>query len=135
MKDGTTVEVLSTFSQANSDADAKAFSALVKHIREFDGSDHTVLMIQIENEVGILGDSRDHSEIADAAFTAPVPKNLIEYLVKNKAELVPELKERWGINGFKTNGSWEEIFGTGEQCDEIFMAWNYARYVQKVTAA
>ena len=135
MKDRTTVEVLSTFSQANSDADAKAFSALMKHIRKFDVAKHTVLMIQIENEVGILGDSRDHSEIADAAFTAPVPRELIEYLVKNKEKLVPELKERWGKNGFKTNGNWEEIFGTGEQCDEIFMAWNYARYVQKVTAA
>jgi hypothetical protein len=107
----------------------------MKHIGEFDGFDHTVLMMQIENEVGILGDSRDHSEIADAAFTSQVPKNLTEYLVKNKAELVPELKELWGINGFKTSGSWEEIFGTGEQCDEIFMAWNYARYVQKVTLA
>ena len=68
MKDGSTVEVLSTFSENNSDADSKAFSALMKHIGEFDGADHTVLMMQVENEVGILGDSRDHSEIAECSF-------------------------------------------------------------------
>ena len=121
--------MLSTFSEANAKADAKAFAALMKHIREVDGVNHTILMMQVENEVGILGDSRDRSEIANSAFVAKVPKELIEYLVKNKEDLVPELKELWGRNGFKTSGSWEEVFGKGEQCDEIFMAWHYARYV------
>jgi len=131
----STVEVLSTFSQANVEADANAFSALMKHIRKADGNKHTVLMMQIENEVGILGDSRDRSEIANAAFTAPVPKELIEYLVKNKNELVPVLHDIWARYNFKTSGNWEDVFGKGEQTDEIFMAWNYARYVNKVTMA
>ncbi len=135
MKDGTTVEVLSTLSDANREADAKAFSALMKHIRNADGINHTVLMMQIENEVGILGDSRDRSEMANSAFGAQVPKELVEYLVTNKEKLVPELKERWGKSGFKTSGNWEEMFGAGEQTDEIFMAWNYARYVNTVAAA
>jgi beta-galactosidase GanA len=131
----STVEVLSTFSEANVQADARAFSALMKHIREVDGIDHTVLMMQVENEVGILGDSRDRSEIADAAFAAPVPKEILDDFVKNKEALVPELKEMWGKNGFQTSGSWETIFGKSEQCDEAFMAWNYARYVNTVAAA
>jgi beta-galactosidase GanA len=131
----STVEVLSTFSAVNAEADAKAFSALMKHIRKVDGVKHTVLMMQIENEVGILGDSRDRSEIANAAFNAPATKELIEYLVINKEELVPELKALWGKNNFKTSGNWEEIFGKGEQCDEIFMAWYYSRYVNTVAVA
>jgi len=131
----STIEVFSAFSQVNMEADSKAFSALMKHIREFDGTDHTVLMMQVENEVGILGDSRDRSEIANAAFAAPVPKELMDYLVKNKEKLVPELKALWGKNGFQTSGNWENVFGRGEQCDEAFMAWNYARYVNAVTVA
>ena len=130
-----TVEVLSTLSEANSDADAKAFAALMKHIREVDGTKHTVLMMQVENETGILGDSRDRSAAANAAFNAQVAKELINYLVKNKDILVAEVKKQWGQNGFKTIGNWEDVFGKGANCDEIFMAWNYAGYVNKVAEA
>ncbi len=135
IQNGATTEVLSTFSDANVVADSKAFAKLMKHIREVDGSNHTVLMMQIENEVGILGDSRDRSEIANQAFAAKVPKELMDYMLKNKGSLVSELKEHWEKNGFKTSGNWEEIFGKGEHCDEIFMAWNYACYVNKVAEA
>jgi hypothetical protein len=130
-----TMEVLSPLSQITAEADAHAFAALMKHIREFDGTIHTVLMMQVENEVGILGDSRDHSEMANKAFEAPVPNELMDYLIKNKENLVPELKGLWGQNDFKTAGNWEEIFGKGEQADEIFMAWNYARYINMVASA
>jgi beta-galactosidase GanA len=135
LPNGCSIEVLTPFSEANSEADAKAFAALMKHIREVDGITHTVLMMQIENEMGILGDSRDHSELANKAFTATVPKELLDYLKKNKEFLVPELKANWEKNGFKPNGTWEEIFGKGEHCDEIFMAWYYARYANKVAEA
>jgi hypothetical protein len=131
----STVEVLSTFSKENVQADVKAFAALMKHIKEFDGTKHTVLMMQIENEVGILGDTRDRSETANSAFKAPVPKELMNYLIKNKDELVPELKRIWEGYNFKTSGKWEEVFGKGDLCDEIFMAWNYSLYVNKVTVA
>jgi beta-galactosidase GanA len=132
---GQTMEVLSTLSAANVMADAKAFAALMKHIRNFDGTIHTVLMMQVENEVGILGDSRDRSEGADEAYASVVPKELIDYLVKNKDNLVPEVKMQWEQNGAKTSGSWETVFGKGKNCDELFMAWNYSGYVNKVAAA
>lgn len=131
----STVEVLSTFSETNPQADANAFAALMKHIKQFDGTKHTVLMMQVENEVGILGDTRDRSEIANAAFNSPVPKELMDYLVKNKDMLTPGLKDVWGKSNFKASGKWEDVFGSTEQCDEIFMAWNYSRYVNKVAAA
>ena len=135
IQNGQTMEVLSTLADANWQADAKAFGALMKHIREFDGTDHTVLMMQVENEVGILGDSRDRSEVANTAFAAPVPKELINYLIKNKNSLVPEVKKQWEDNGFKTSGSWVDIFGKNVNTDMMFMAWNYAGYVNKVAEA
>ncbi len=135
IKNNATVEVLSTFSEANAGADAKAFSQLMRHIRSVDSIAHTVLMIQVENEVGVLDDSRDRSAAANEAFASKVPAALMSYLEKNKEGLVPEIKELWEKNGSKNSGSWPEVFGTGADCDELFMAWQYARYVNKVAAA
>ncbi|MFT3935169.1 MAG: DUF5597 domain-containing protein [Chitinophagaceae bacterium] len=75
------------------------------------------------------------SELANASFTAPVPKEILNYLSKNRAVLVPEIKKRWEEKGAKTNGNWEDIFGTSTGTDELFMAWNYARYINKVIVA
>ena len=59
----------------------------------------------------------------------------MDYLQKHKDTLIPELRKRWEAAGFKTSGSWEQVFGAGVETDEIFMAWNYARYVGHVAAA
>jgi hypothetical protein len=132
---GKGLPALTTLSDANRDADARAFAALMRHIREVDGDAHTVLMIQVENEVGVVGLSRDHSPVANQAFAGPVPKEFMEYLQKHKDTLIPELRKRWEAAGFKTSGSWEEVFGAGIETDELFMAWNYARYIGHVAAA
>jgi len=161
LQDGRTMELLSTFGDATRDADARAYSALMRHIKEVDGEQHTVLMMQVENEVGVLRDSRDRSALANAAFAAPVPKELMHYLQQHKDSLVPELRDVWAAQGFKTSGSWEEVFGPGKPesleipiqtksppmsleehevswrqlhwpVDEIFMAWNYARYINTI---
>jgi hypothetical protein len=87
----------------------------------------------------------------------------MDYLQQHKETLSPELREVWGAQGFKSSGSWEEVFGPGKPdsvempiqtksppmspdehaiswrklhwpVDEIFMAWNYARFVNKVVA-
>jgi len=132
---GETIEVLSTLAEANWKADARAFAALMRHIREVDGAGHTVVMMQVENEVGVLGDTRDRCAAANEAFARPVPRELLEYLQKNKNELLPEVRKRWESAGFKTSGNWAEVFGPGPETDEIFMAWHYARYVDRVAAA
>jgi hypothetical protein len=132
---GKGLPTLSTLSDTTRDADARAFAALMKHIREVDGDAHTVVMMQVENEVGVLGPSRDHSPIANKAFAGPVPREFMDYLQKNKDTLIPELRKRWEAAGFKTSGSWEEVFGAGKETDELFMAWNYARYIGRVAAA
>jgi hypothetical protein len=79
-----------------------------------DAKQHTVLMMQVENEVGIRDDSRDGNPVANAAFAQPVPKELMRYLVQHKNTLAPELRELWAANGNKTSGPWEEVFGPGK---------------------
>ena len=73
-QNGTPLQVMSTLSENNWKADASAFAALMRHLREYD-KDHTVLMVQVENEVGVLGATRDRSEAADSAFSGQVPLN------------------------------------------------------------
>jgi len=129
------LELLSTLSDANRDADARSFAALMRHVKEVDGQQHTVIMIQVENEVGMQGDSRDRSPAAKQAFAGPVPKELMDYLQQHKDTLIPEFRQVWEAAGFKTAGTWEEVFGRNTATDEIFMAWNYARYIGRVVEA
>ncbi len=125
-ENGKSLEILTPFSKENLDADAKAFAALMRHLNEVDKIERTVIMIQVENEVGILGSPRDHGEVANTVFNSPVPQELMNYLIVNKENLLPETTQLWSASGFKTAGTWEEVFGKSDQCDEIFMAWNYA---------
>ena len=133
--DGREVNILSTFGQATRDADARALAGLMTHIKQVDGQQHTVLMMQVENEVGVLGASRDHSQMAEKAFAGPVPEELTRYLVSHRESLYPDLRALWEENGAKTSGTWEQIFGASSRTDEIFMAWHYAVFVQAVAAA
>jgi len=156
---GKTLEILSTLSENTRNADARAFAAVMKHIREVDKA-HTVIAIQVENEVGTMGTTRDFGPAANAAFAGPVPKELTDYLQKNKDHLLPELKTIWDAAGDKTSDTWEQVFGKNVQrpaddppvpnspnrakrqanaelfnhTDEIFMAWNYSRYIGYVAA-
>lgn len=129
---GRGMEILSAFSKENVDADARAFAAFMRHLREVDGREHTVIMVQVENEIGMIPDSRDRSAVAEKLFKQSVPPELINYLDQRKETLIPEFRTAWAVNGFKTRGAWEEVFGRGPKTDEIFMAWHFARYVNRV---
>ena len=152
---GIPLEILSTFGEKSEESDAAAFSAFMRHLREVDSEQQTVIMVQVENEVGILdhlgkapGNARrDFSEAANEAFNGPVPQELLDYLVKNKDSLFPELSKVWAENGNKTSGTWEEVFGKSKfrpepenwkfysfYTEEIFMAWNYAKYIGRIAA-
>jgi len=132
---GKAIETITPLCTAAMDADAKAYAALMKHIKALDSKDRTVIMMQMENEVGVIGDSRDRSAMADSAFAKAVPPGLMASLQAHKAELQPKLAKLWEAAGSKTSGTWEEVFGKSPTTDEIFMAWNYARYMNAVTAA
>ena len=132
---GQSQETLTPFSKNNLEADSKAFQALMKHIKDIVDNEHSIIMIQPENEIGMLPVPRDYSESANEKFNDNVPGELITYLKSNKENLIPEFKEVWERNGYKESGTWEEIFGQGPHTDEIFMAWYYAKFVNAVAEA
>ena len=129
---GNGMEILSPFSKENVETDARAFSAFMRHVREVDADHDTVIMVQVENEIGMIPESRDRSQIANELFNQRVPVELMDYLQQHKDQLIPEFRTVWATNNFKMNGTWEEIFGTGPETDEIFMAWYFARYTNRV---
>jgi beta-galactosidase GanA len=131
---GKGLEILSAFSRNNLDADIKAFAALMKHLKATDKA-QTVIMIQLENEIGMLTEAREYTVDADKAFANEVPRELMNYLTAKKDSIVPELKEHWSKNGFKTTGNWENIFGKSLATEELFQAWYYAKFANAVTAA
>ena len=113
-KDGSTSNALSPHAKTTLDADIKAYSALMKHLKEVDGKRHTVILMQPENESGVFGSVRDYSPAANALFAQPVPQALLTRLNKQP-------------------GSWEEVFGA--DADEFFHAWSIASYIEQVAAA
>ncbi|HEX6397506.1 MAG TPA: DUF5597 domain-containing protein [Steroidobacteraceae bacterium] len=133
--DGTSVEILSALSKNTLDADARAYAELMAHLAQVDARDHTVLMVQVENEIGMLPIARERGTVADQAYAAPVPPELMKALAARGAKLEPELLARWKKNGNKSSGSWGQVFGEDEWGQEVFTAWHYARFVEALAKA
>jgi beta-galactosidase GanA len=127
--DGSSVEILSAFSNATRDADARAFGAFMAHLKTTDAQ-NTVLMVQVENEIGMLPVARERGAVADKAFAQPVPPELMRALAARGEKLEPELLTRWKANGSKASGSWAAVFGSDEWGQEVFTAWHYARFTE-----
>jgi Domain of unknown function (DUF5597)/Beta-galactosidase len=113
---GKEIDSPSPHTQATLDADIKAFSALISHLKAFD-AERTVIMIQVENEPGTWNSVRDHSSIAQRAFDAPAPA----------AALVAMNKPA------KPARNWAAAFGA--DADEFFHVWHVASFIGKVAAA
>ena len=129
---GKPLEIASAFSDNVLQADLQAFTALMQHISDVD-TDGTVVMMQIENEIGMLEDARDHSPLADAIYKKGVPSELVSYLKKNKKQLHPWLQAR--LQTLTPNTPWTAAFGDDIYTDEIFMAYYYACYVEHLAKA
>ena len=101
----------------------------MRHLKEVDDGE-TVLMVQVENEVGVLGDSRDRSRLAEEKWADPVPAAVIDALGRLDEGRLQEAVRRTGA---ASDGSWEGVFS--EEADEAFMAAAYASYVDEVARA
>jgi beta-galactosidase GanA len=110
--DGKTYWVMSAHGQATLEADSRAFAALMRHIRDVDPQ-HTIIMMQVENETGSYGIPRDFSPAAQRLFGRAIPAPLAKRIGKN--------------------GTWAQVFGS--TADQAFNAWHVARYVDAVAAA
>ena len=128
-----TIEMVTPLSDEACTADAKAFGALMRHLKEVDGEHHTVLMVQVENETGLLGDSRDRSHRADRAFTEPVPQDLLTHL--NTTNVHSQFSSRFGSIPPSGSQTWDHVFGRGVSGNEAFMAYHISSFVGRVAAA
>ncbi len=133
--EGKPLPILTTLGAETCEADAKAFAAMMRHLKETDAVKQTVVMVQMENEVGLHGHPRDYCPLAEAAYQGQVPQALTEWLKTHKETLLPETSKAWEQNGSKTEGTWEEVFGKNDRTAELFMAWHYASYMERITAA
>ncbi|HEX4319499.1 MAG TPA: DUF5597 domain-containing protein [Acidobacteriaceae bacterium] len=112
--DGQPVDVMSANSRNNLEADKAAFVALTRHLKEVDSEEHTVIMIQVENESGCVGCVRDYSAESNKDFVGPVPADLLAAVHKQP-------------------GTWSQVFGS--EADETFQAYHQAKYINEIAAA
>ncbi len=126
---GEPLEILSTFGPDTMARDSRAFAALMSHVRDKDQEQQTVLMVQVENEIGYLGPERDRSPEANRQFNGPVPPALLEKLAAPHAGLPPELSAQFDPKA----ATWREVFGAA--ANEVFMAWRYATFIEAVAQA
>jgi hypothetical protein len=112
--DGNPIDVLSANSRSNLDADKAAFTALMRHLKSIDSDQHTVLIVQAENESGIIGSARDFSPESNKEFAGSVPPDML-------------------AAAHKQPGTWSEVF-RGD-ADELFQLYHQAKYVNEIVAA
>jgi hypothetical protein len=113
-QDGEPIDVLSPLSRNTLEADKKAFVAMMHHLKQVDGEQHTVILIQVENEPGNIGSIRDNSAEAERLFAGAVPANLLDA-------------------AHKKPGTWAQVFGGG--ADETFQLYYQAKYINEIAAA
>lgn len=130
-KSGKPLEIASAFSDNVFRADSTAFSNWLDYVVNRD-TNSTVLAIQIENEIGMLEDARDHSTEANIQFEKGVDERLALYINTHKNNLHPYLRRMVGDSELTPGINWYDAFGPGIYTDELFMAWNYASYVQRL---
>jgi beta-galactosidase GanA len=118
-KDGKTSYGLSPLGEATLAADRKAFVALMEHIRRIDGERKTIIMVQVENEVGTYGVARDYGKRGEAAFRQPVPAAV---LARQKPPA-----------GRPSRGSWAEVYG--DYADQYFHSFAIASYIEELAKA
>ena len=110
---GKTINTISPLCGEAVEKDSRAFRKVMAHIREVDEQEQTVITMQVENEIGLMGTAGDYSAAAQELFQAELPGDMAEL--------------------YQTKGTWKEAFG--EDAEEYFMAYHFAAAIEKVTAA
>lgn len=127
-KSGLPTTTLSPHCAAVLNKDKKAFIQLMTHLKEIN-KDETVLAVQVENEPGLLGTSRDYSVEADVLFHTEIPEEVRDWL-----EILPEGKiiDIYEEHGRSKKGDWQKTFGF--HASEIFSAYHFAKFVDEIAA-
>jgi hypothetical protein len=104
----------SLYSAENLNAEKKAFSSLLEHIKATDDAEQTVIMIQEQNEAGALNAVRDSSSESKKLFDGQVPDCLVRAMHKR-----PE--------------RWQEAFG--KDVEEPFSPEGISRFINEFAKA
>lgn len=129
---GMPVEEASSLSKNVLEADKKAFCKIMEYLRDND-KQQTVIMMQVENEIGMINVPRDYSDDATKLYNSAVPQSLTDYLNKNRKTLHPYIAERYKLDA--QHKTWGEVFGQDIYAEEIFQTWTYATYVEQIASA
>lgn len=132
--DGKPVEEASSLSKNVLEADKRAFCRVMEYLRDHDAEKQTVIMVQVENEIGMIEVPRDYSADATRLYQSAVPKQLTDYLKKHQASLHPYLKGKLQPQA-KAGANWAQLFGDDIYTEEIFQTWTYATYVEQIAKA
>jgi hypothetical protein len=130
---GEELQTITPLSEATRKADIRAFTALMRHVRDIDQAQRTVIMMQVENEPGLIGTDRDYSEESNRLFNAKVPAELMSYLRAHRNHLSLAMRRQLARQGWRESGTWSEVFG--DFAPEAFSAWHIARYIDTVAVA
>lgn len=112
-RNGEPSATISPFCEAAVEEDRKAFSSFLAFLKAYDGKAHTVIMVQVENEAGFLGEERDYGKEAQEKYREEIPE---------------EVKAVYPLSG-----TWKQAF-QGE-APEYFMAWYFAKAVGRIAEA
>ena len=112
--DGTPMDVMSPLGKNTLEADKTAFTSLMRHLKQIDGDQHTVLFMQVENESGNIGSVRDFSAEANRTFAGQVPADLL-------------------AAAHKQPGTWSAVFNA--EADELFQMYFQAKYINTIVTA
>lgn len=106
---GKSIPAISPLCAAAVERDALAFTTLLTHLKESDRS-RRVVMVQVENEMGLLGECRDFSPAANNAYNEAVPVDMPG-----------------------AAGTWGEAFS--DEGPELFMTYCYAKATELISRA
>ena len=132
--EGVPVEEASSLSKNVLEADKRAFCHVMAYLRDHDALEQTVIMVQVENEIGMIEVPRDYSADATRLYQSAVPKQLTDYLKRYQKSLHPYLKEKLQPQA-KAGANWAQLFGDDIYTEEIFQTWTYATYVEQIAKA
>ena len=132
--EGKPVEEASSLSKNVLEADKRAFCHIMEYLRDHDAREQTVIMVQVENEIGMIEVPRDYSADATRMYYSAVPKQLTDFLKKHQKSLHPYLKEKLQPQA-KANANWPQLLGDDIYTEEIYQTWTYATYVEQIAKA
>lgn len=122
--DGAPVASLSPHCVKTLERDKMAFERLMAFLKDYDTEKHTVLAVQVENEMGYANTDMDYSGYVMKEYREEFPACLEDIILEDS-----------GVDGLGEGelSLWKRKFG--RHSHEAFSAWHHARYIDQIAQA